>query len=173
MSEKKHLSYYMRILHRDVGFLVVGLIMVYALSGIVLVYRDTDFLKTETNVERQVKPGLETPEQLGRALHMRHLEVLKTEGSILYFKGGTYDQATGKAEYRVKRLPSFLNHMIGLHKTTSQSFTKIPAIVFAVLLLFLAVSSFWMFKPHSPLFRRGLLLTGIGILIALVLVFVL
>ena len=46
-KEKKSVHYYMRSLHRDVGFLVLGFTFIYALSGIVLVYRDTDFLKSE------------------------------------------------------------------------------------------------------------------------------
>ncbi|MDD4032981.1 MAG: hypothetical protein PHS48_07035 [Bacteroidales bacterium] len=37
-KEKKSFSYCMRALHRDIGFLLIGLIMVFSLSGIVLGY---------------------------------------------------------------------------------------------------------------------------------------
>ena len=44
-GEEKMKKPLIRVLHRDIGFLVVGLTIVYALSGIVLTYRDTGFLK--------------------------------------------------------------------------------------------------------------------------------
>lgn len=36
-NQRKPVSYYVRALHRDVGFFVVGLVVIDALSGIVLV----------------------------------------------------------------------------------------------------------------------------------------
>ena len=41
----------MRVLHRYLGFFLAGIMAVYALSGIVLIFRDTDFLKSEQTVE--------------------------------------------------------------------------------------------------------------------------
>jgi hypothetical protein len=35
----------MRELHRYLGFFLVGIMSVYAISGVVLIFRDTDFLK--------------------------------------------------------------------------------------------------------------------------------
>ena len=37
----------MRILHRYVGFFLAGIMSVYALSGIVLIFRDGDTFKSE------------------------------------------------------------------------------------------------------------------------------
>jgi uncharacterized iron-regulated membrane protein len=47
MAIKKSLSIRMRIIHRYLGFFLSGIMAVYALSGIVLIFRDTDFLKQE------------------------------------------------------------------------------------------------------------------------------
>jgi len=58
-NRNKNLSHYMRALHRDIGFFIVGLVVIYAISGITLVYRDTDFLKKETRVETKLSPGIE------------------------------------------------------------------------------------------------------------------
>lgn len=44
-KEKKSINHYMRSLHRDIGFFVIGLIVIYSISGVVLIYRDTNFLK--------------------------------------------------------------------------------------------------------------------------------
>jgi uncharacterized iron-regulated membrane protein len=36
----------MRIFHRYLGFFLSGIMTVYALSGVVLIFRDSDFFKT-------------------------------------------------------------------------------------------------------------------------------
>ena len=41
----------MRVIHRYLGFFLAGIMAVYALSGIVLVFRKTDFLKKEVKIE--------------------------------------------------------------------------------------------------------------------------
>lgn len=55
----------MRIYHRYLGFFLAGIMAVYAISGITLIFRDTDFLKSEKQVERQIKPNVSN-EELGR-----------------------------------------------------------------------------------------------------------
>ncbi len=170
MKKAKSSHAFMRSLHRDIGFLVVGFIFIYAISGIVLIYRDTDFLKKEKQIERELSPNLSDSE-LGMALHSRNFKVLKTEGSVLYFKNGTYNKETGVVNYSDKALPSFLEKFNGLHKTSSKSVSHWFSIIFGLSLLFLGISSFWMFKPGTSLFRRGILLTGTGFIVAVVLLF--
>ncbi|MFV0437444.1 MAG: hypothetical protein ACK5PS_08650 [Desulfopila sp.] len=59
------LQKWMRIAHRDIGFFVIGLTVIYCISGIMLTFRDTGFLKSETTIERNIGPGLQDY-QLGR-----------------------------------------------------------------------------------------------------------
>ena len=40
-QEKKSINHFVRSLHRDIGFFVIGLTIIYSISGIVLTYRDT------------------------------------------------------------------------------------------------------------------------------------
>lgn len=40
------IHYWIRSLHRDIGFFLVGLTLVYVISGLLLIYRDTGFLQT-------------------------------------------------------------------------------------------------------------------------------
>ena len=69
-NNRKTVSYYLRALHRDVGFFVVGLIIIYTMSGIVLVYRDTDFLIRKVQVEKKLLPGID-PSELGKVLQSK------------------------------------------------------------------------------------------------------
>ncbi len=43
-KSNKNLRYYMRFLHNNIGFFIVGLVIIYSLSGILQIYRDIDFL---------------------------------------------------------------------------------------------------------------------------------
>lgn len=163
----KTTKYYLRLLHRDIGFLLIGLILVYSISGIVLVYRDTDFLKREAKIEKTLTSNMNAA-QLGKALHIRNFRVSKSEGDILFFKNGTYNTKTGFAAYTAKELIFPLNKFVDLHKASSTKATHWLTVIFGVLMLFMAISSFWMFKTGTNLFRRGLYLSGFGFLLAFI-----
>lgn len=166
-KKKKTLQKIIRSLHRDIGFLMIGMTLIYAISGIVLVYRDTDFLKSEKTITRQLEPNLEN-EQIGMMLHLRFFKVEKTEGDIVYFGNGTYNKSTGEAVYSSVSLPNFLNKINGLHKASSQSKTHWFTTIFGVLMLFLAFSSFWMFKAKTKHFKRGMVISSLGLVVAVV-----
>ena len=171
----KTLTYYMRVLHRDIGFLMIGLTLVFALSGILLVYRSTDFMKSETQVTRTLEPAM-TIEDVGRALHLRKLAVGEDDGRRVAFSAGAmasdgrYDRETGEVSYTTQQLPSVLEKLNALHKTGSGSPLHWFSVVYGGLLTFLALSSLWMFKPKTRPFRRGLVLAGVGFAAAAALV---
>jgi hypothetical protein len=167
-KEKKSITHTMRSLHRDIGFFVIGLIVIYSLSGVVLIYRDTNFLKHEKLVEKKLSPNMELSE-LGKVLHMRDFQVLKTDGAIVYFQNGTYDKETGVVKYSTKELPAWISKFNALHQASSRSLVHWFTTVLGVLLLFLAISSFWMFKPKTKLFRRGIYFAVSGIIAAIIL----
>lgn len=169
-KERKSVSYYMRALHRDVGFFVVGLVIVYSLSGIVLVYRDTDFLTRSVQVERKLPPGIE-PSELGKMLHIRGFSVTRNEGNVVHFPGGAYDKTTGLATYTTRELPFVLQKCVGLHKTVSGKITHWYAVLFGTLLCFLAVSSFWMYSNNTSVFRRGICVAAAGAAITAIVLF--
>jgi len=167
---KKTLNQYARTLHRNIGFFIVGLVIVYSLSGIVLIYRDTNFLKREALVEKKLSPNLADAE-LGLALQLRNLKIERTEGDIIYFQNGTYNKVTGEAAYSTTELPLLIKKLTDLHKTPSKNIKHWSTIVFGVLLLFMAISSFWMFKPGTNFFRKGIFMAGAGIVAAVILLF--
>lgn len=169
-KEKRSVSYYMRALHRDIGFFVVGLIAVYSLSGMVLVYRDTDFLTRNVQIEKELSPGLDADE-LGKVLRIKGFKVLKTEGDTVSFKEGSYNKATGVASYQLKQLPAVLQKFVDLHKTMSGKNNHWCALLFGTLLCFLAISSFWMYKKDTSAFRRGICITTAGIILTVIMLF--
>lgn len=171
LKRKKTINYYLRVLHRDIGFFIAGLIIVYALSGIVLIYRDTEFLKSETKIEKTLTPYME-PAKIGEALRIRDFKVTKTEGEIISFQSGTYNTTTGVAVYTVKDIIFPFNKFINLHKAISKNPTHWFNLILGVLLLFMAISSFWMFKPENKNFKRGLYLAGAGVVFVFILLLI-
>jgi hypothetical protein len=170
-KEKKSLNYYMRALHRDIGFLVVGITLVFCVSGILLIFRDTDLLKKERIIVRTLSPNM-TSSDIGKALHMRNLKVIKEEGDVVYFENGTYDKVNGSTSFTSKELPSFLSKLNTIHKTPSSNFMHWFTLLYGVALLFLAVSSFWMYKVKTKMFTRGIVFAAVGFVIAAIIIFI-
>lgn len=159
---------WVRILHRDIGFFIIGLTIIYGISGIVLTYRDTGFLKSARQMEKTVSPDLRAA-QLGRALHVKNLEILGEDEKEIRFSSGAYNKETGVAAYVGDELPLLLRKFNSLHFVSSNDFRHWFTALYAILLVFLAVSSFWMYKPGTKYFKRGIVTAIIGGAVALVL----
>ncbi len=170
-DNSKPLSFYMRIFHRYIGFFLAGIMAVYAISGIVLIFRETDFLKQEKQVVKTVKPGAKSDE-LGKMIGVRDLKITKTEGNTVYFPQGTYNTVTGVANYSSKQLPFVMNQLTQLHKASTKKPLFFLNVFFSVSLLFFVVSSFWMFRPKTSIFKKGIYFTIAGIILTLILLFV-
>ncbi|MEG1665049.1 MAG: hypothetical protein RR286_07070 [Mucinivorans sp.] len=162
------INQWMRLLHRDIGFFTIGLVIIYSLSGIVLIYRDSDFFKTETTMQTTINPSLKA-EQLKVALKLKELKVVNEDSTQITFTQGHYDKVTGKASYSTKRAIFPLNKFITLHKAGTKTAAHWFGTAFGLALIFMAISSFWMYKSKTKQFKRGLLITAIGIVVAVVL----
>jgi hypothetical protein len=169
-KEGKSINHYMRVWHRYAGFFILGFVLLYGFSGMTLILRDTDFLKKEKKITLNLAPGID-PSELGRNLRMREFNVEKTEGDIIYFRGGSYNKATGLAEQTVKDLIFPFNKMTELHKTPSGKPLHWFTFTFAIVLLFLAISSLWMFKTTTKVFRQGIIIVIAGVIFAGILLF--
>ena len=160
----------LRILHRYLGFFLAGIMFVYAISGIVLIFRDTDTFKVEKQIEKELEPNA-TADELGKILRIRDFKIDKEEGDILYFSTGTYNKNTGVANYTTKELPYVLDKMTHLHKAKSQDPLYWLNIFFGFSLLFFVISSFWMFVPSTKVFKKGMYFVIAGVVLTLVLLF--
>jgi hypothetical protein len=85
MDKIKDTRSFMRITHRYLGYFLAGIMAVYAVSGILLVYRDTDFLKKEKDISKEISLNA-NPQELGTLLGIKGFKLIKTEGKISYFE---------------------------------------------------------------------------------------
>lgn len=171
MDKIKDTKSFMRIVHRYLGYFMAGIMAIYAISGVLLIYRDTDFLKQEKIYDEVIAKNL-SEKDLGKELKMKRLEIDKTENGIFYFKGGTYNSNTGEAKYSKKELPFVLDKMTKLHKSESKNPLSPLNTFFGISLFFFVISSFWMFNPKSKAFKRGMVFTAVGAIFALILLFI-
>jgi hypothetical protein len=99
----------MRVWHRDLGFFLSGIMAIYAVGGTVLIFRNTDFLKVEKQIEKATS---------------------ESEREIV-FAEGRYDKQSGLASYTKMELPLplFFNIFFGcalLFSVVSAFFMFLP-----------------------------------------------
>ncbi|MFD2585409.1 hypothetical protein ACFSQJ_00605 [Croceitalea marina] len=171
MSKEREVSNKLRIYHRYLGFFLTGIMAVYAISGIVLIFRKTDFLKIETVNEKQVEANL-SAEELGKLIKIKGLNFTATDGAVAKFEQGFYNTQTGEVNYSTKKLPLVLDKMTHMHKATSKDPLFFLNIFFGLALLFFVVSAFWMFLPGSTIFKKGLYFVAGGVVLTLIMLLV-
>lgn len=171
MDRIKNTRSFMRIVHRYLGYFMAGIMMVYAVSGVLLIYRDTDYLRKDKKYDKVIEANL-NEKQLKKAIKIKELDIKKQEGDVLYFKSGSYDKKTGRAIYTKKELPFVLDKMVKLHQSKSADKFSPLNVFFGVCLFFFVISSFWMFPPKSKIFRKGLIYTAVGLVVAILLLMI-
>ncbi len=168
MSKKSQDTF--REFHRYLGYFLAGIMFIYALSGIVLTFRNTDFLKYDYPVEKIIESGL-SEEELGPTIGMR-INIEQTLDNKIIFKEGYYDKSTGETKYIHHRHPMFFEKMNKLHKMTAANPLFWLAIFFGISLMFFSVSAFFMFKPSAPVFKKGMYFAVAGAVLTIVLLLV-
>ncbi|MBS1613895.1 MAG: hypothetical protein JST49_13820 [Bacteroidetes bacterium] len=170
MSTRSTVASQMRVYHRYLGFFLAGIMAVYALTGVILIFRQTDFLKQETHNVKTLAPNL-SDKEVGEQLKVRDLR-LEGDGPVKKFKLGTYNSETGVADYTEKKYGFILEKLMHLHKATTKDPLFYLNIFFGAGLLFFVVSSFFMFMPGTNVFKKGLYFTLAGIVLTLIMLFV-
>jgi hypothetical protein len=160
----------MRIYHRYLGFFLAGIMAIYSISGIIMIFRETDFLKKENHKVLTVAPNLKN-EEIGPAIKIKNLKTTEEVGDVVKFKEGTYNRTTGVADFTVKELPYLINKITKMHKATHKDPLYYLNIFFGLSLFFFVMSSFWMFTPGTTIFKKGMYFTLAGIVLALVMLF--
>ncbi len=161
----------MRIYHRYLGFFLAGIMAIYSISGIIMIFRETPFLKKDVHKVMTVAPNLKN-EEIGPAIKIKNLKTTEEVGDIVKFKEGTYNRATGEADFTVKELPFLINKITKMHKATHKDPLYYLNIFFGLSLFFFVMSSFWMFTPGTTIFKKGMYFTIAGMVLVVIMLFV-
>lgn len=182
-----------RSLHRDLGYFVIGLTLIYAITGIILSGRALGWLevkyKLETTIEKNLnkktfkeafKNHLQTNtfenipksviEGTVRTLNRTRLEDGKGKSLISKFKHNslTYYQSTGEVTYVTHTYPAIIQKLNMAHKSDHRKTWFYLSIAYSLILSFLAISSFWMLKGKNGFKKRGVYLMIAGIITVIV-----
>lgn len=178
-KRKRGIRYWLRVIHRDLGYLVVGLCIIYGVSGILLNHlgeSDPAFKKEEKSIKintalspEQLSTYWEKQKQLPKLkktlmIDEQHLKLL-LEGGI-----GVYNQETGLVDYETHSKRTFVYWINKLHYNSVRNWTYM-ADFFAGSVLFLALSGLFILKGKKGLAGRGKWFLIAGLLIPLIYIF--
>ncbi|MDO6695063.1 hypothetical protein Q4574_17325 [Aliiglaciecola sp. 3_MG-2023] len=155
--------------HRWLGFFLAGIMAIYAVSGTLLIFRKTDFLKYPQVEQRQLDKGL-SGKALAEHIGIKGFSVEREADGLVIFNQGQYNKQSGKATIHKMDYPAPLAKLVKLHKATTGSPLFFLNISFGVGLLFFVISAFLMFMPKLPMFKSGVKIAAAGALFAILVV---
>lgn len=175
-----------RIIHRDLSFFFAGMVLIYAISGIVMNHRDTvnpNF--SITRKEYKITENLPDKTGMNKEKVLTLLEPLGETGNYtkhyfpqtdvmkVFLKGGSnllVNVKTGEAVYESVTRRPLIGAMSRLHYNPGQWWTYF-ADIFAIGLIIITLSGVIMLKGNKGIIGRGGIELIVGILIPLLFLF--
>jgi len=176
----KTLRRWNNILHRDIGYLCVGMTLIYAISGIVLNhFKSGDFLHPDYGKSykdfRVPRPGNGKADltYVNSILDLTgqkssYKSYITGEGYLQVFlnKGFIYiDLTTGEAQMERKTTRYVIKEMNTLHYNNLKHLYTWFSDLYAAGLILLAITGLFVLKGKNGILGRGAWLTAIGIIL--------
>ncbi|MBN1198019.1 MAG: PepSY-associated TM helix domain-containing protein [Bacteroidales bacterium] len=183
--KRKTLRRWNNALHRDIGYLAVGLTIIYALSGIILNhfksgdFQHPDYGKRYEDFQAELPPS-------GVADKTYVLSVLKQVGEendykshvtgngyvqIFFDSGSVYvDLSNGQASLEKKTPRYILKEFNLLHYNNIKKWFTWFSDVYATALIVLAITGLFVLRGKNGIIGRGAWLTAAGILIPVIII---
>lgn len=170
----------LRWLHRDIGYLVVGITFIYTVSGIAMNHRQDwnphySVITEEISVPANDQMEYSKDEIVSilnkftnRPVYKKHF-ITKDATVKVFVEEGTviYTPLEGKAELELLKKRPFWFQINRIHLAQTDRIWIWISDVMAVFLLFVAISGLFLLKGKQGITGRGLWLTLIGIVIPL------
>jgi len=173
---------WLRIIHRDMGYIFVGMTLVYGISGIALNHLDDwnpDYIIRTSQTSLRDIPEIEdiTKEAAGSLArqvdqdyqYKSHffprpgiLKIFNKQGSV------TINMDSGQAYIEVLNRRPVFRELNFLHYNKPKKLFTWFSDAFALALILLAISGLFLIRGKKGITGRGAWLTGLGILIPLI-----
>ncbi len=174
----------LRSLHRDFGYLVVGITFIYTISGIAMNHRQDWNPHYSLVTEEVTVPASDQMEyskaEIGsllkkftnKPLYKKHF-ITKDATIKIFVQEGTviYTPLEGKAELELLKKRPFWFQINKIHLAQTDRLWIWISDIMALFLLFVAISGMFLLKGKFGMKGRGLWLTSIGIIIPLLIIF--
>ena len=172
----------LRILHRDLGYFIVGMTIVYALSGIFLNHRhdfnpDYKIVYSEFEVTDPGQYNSFTATEIKAILEDLEMGIIykkhytNNQGNIkVFIENGeaVFNPVSGEGYVQYLQKRPLIFGMNKLHKATIGTLWKWVSDAMGVILLFVAVSGLFLLKGKRGFSRWGWWLTIAGIVVPLI-----
>ncbi len=174
---RKNLDRINRALHRDLGYLFIGLTLIYGLSGVAVILRhlDINVVYEEQKSVQQIPANL-SKEKLTTYWKAHEAELPKLakiksmeDTYFLRVKGGkaSYEKATGKVDVTIFKRNKFVKFVNDIHYNVGNRFTWL-ALVYAFMLVFFAISGAMILKGKNGFWKRGIWFMLVGIAVPVI-----
>ncbi|MBA4406777.1 hypothetical protein C0389_05835 [bacterium] len=173
---------WVRILHRDIGYIVAGLTVIYSISGIAVNHLND--WNPNYDIDKSVSKISPIPEKIINSdkLIPHILGELKESGKLrnsffadsttlnIFVEGNNIVVNLKSGEVLQEKITSrvLIRQSNYLHLNTPKRIWTFVADIFAVALTFLAISGLFMIKGKKGITGRGAWLTAIGVLIPII-----
>jgi hypothetical protein len=171
----------LRILHRDFGYFIVGMTIVYALSGIYLNHRHdfnpdykifiidfkVDLPANSESTANDIKAALKSVDDV--VVYKKHY--INNAGNIkVFIENGeaVIDPETGEGTMQYLQKRPFIFSLNKLHRASLGTVWKWVSDAMAVILIFVAVSGLFLLKGKRGFNRWGWWFMAAGIVVPLV-----
>lgn len=169
-----------RTLHREFGYLVVGLTLVYAISGIAVNHAhhwDANYVRTVEELQMEpvgVGPTAEIRPQVLQRLALTHpiKNTWRADARTfqVFVEGGGYDVdlVTGQVQVHGFRKRPLLYDLNFMHLNTGKAPWTGVGDVYAGILVVMALTGIFLVRGRKGLVGRGGVMMGLGILLPLI-----
>jgi hypothetical protein len=180
-----NLSKLNRITHRDIGYLIAGLTIIYAVSGIALNHKhdwNPNYIIENRGFTTEVKITRET---ISKETALAILESIPGDlgyktyyfpsGNILtiFIEGGSVRINTRTGEGTVEKISKRpLFYQINFLHYNPGKWWKYFSDIFCVALILVTITGLFLVKGKNGITRRGAVLTAIGIILPLLFLFI-
>lgn len=173
---KKNIRKWLRTLHRDIGYFVVGITLVYAVSGIILNHKknNIDPAYRSIVIEKYIEKALTISEFQNNFENQFSNTELKNvvpnnEVYQVFVKGGVgeYEPRTGRVFIEIYQKKPFVHFINKLHYNQKNYWT-VTSDIFAGFLIFLALSGIFMVRGKRGLSGSGKWYLLAGIVLVLI-----
>ena len=180
MIRRKTLRRWNNALHRDIGYLCVGMTLIYAISGIVLNhfkagdFQHPDYSKSFTNLTVPLPKNGNVDQQYvfsvldrvdSRGNYKSHVP---GEGYVqIFLKNGSLyiDTRSGEAQLEKKTTRYIIKEFNLLHYNNLKKFYTWFSDIYAAGLIIIAITGLFVIRGKNGIIGRGAWLTAIGILL--------
>jgi hypothetical protein len=174
MPEWKRWRGWLRSVHRDFGYLAIGFTVIYAVSGIaqnhIEDWGDVSYKASERTVHiaplTETEPTAAATARVVAAANLGEPTTITRAGDELRldYKGGEKVTAIeGTVTIQTRERRAFIGVANWLHKARGKKAWKYIADVYALFLLYLAISGIFMIKGKLGFKWRGATLIGAGV----------